>query len=143
MAISYALSITGLLSGVVDAFTETEREMIAVERVNQYINEVPQEPTYYDTEPPFGWPSQGVVSFKGVSLKYRDHLQPSIRDVTFETRPAEKIGVVGRTGSGKTSIITALFRLVDVSEGEICIDTVNVGRISLAALRFVRLEHPE
>lgn len=116
--------------------------MIAVERVNQYINEIPQETTYYVTEPPFGWPSQGVVNFKGVSLKYRDHLQPSIRGVTFETRPAEKIGVVGRTGSGKTSIITALFRLVEVSEGEICIDTVNVGRISLTALRFVLIEYP-
>lgn len=63
--------MTGLLSGVVNAFTETEREMIAVERVGQYINEIPSEMTYYVTEPPFGWPSQGVVSFSGVSLRYR------------------------------------------------------------------------
>lgn len=71
MAISYALSMTGLLSGVVNAFTETEREMIAVERVSQYIEEVDPEITTYIMDPPYAWPCQGVISFNNVVLKYR------------------------------------------------------------------------
>ncbi|KAJ8938531.1 hypothetical protein NQ314_011454, partial [Rhamnusium bicolor] len=135
LAISYALSVTGALSGVVNAFTETEREMIAVERVNQYIKEIPSESTYSVIDPPFAWPSQGVISFNNVVLKYREHLVPSLKGVTFETRPYEKIGVVGRTGAGKSSLISALFRLVEVSSGSVSIDTVDINRISIASLR--------
>lgn len=70
LAIAYALSVTGLLSGVVNAFTETEREMIAVERVKQYLENTSTEPAAGD-HPPYAWPSQGVVEFKDVVLKYR------------------------------------------------------------------------
>jgi len=70
LAITYALSITGLLSGVVNCFTETEREMIAVERVKQYLDNVPTE-NIIGTNPPYAWPSQGVVEFREVVLKYR------------------------------------------------------------------------
>lgn len=71
LAITYALTITGALGGVVNAFTETEREMIAVERVNQYIKQVPSECSAFIIDPPFAWPSQGVISFNNVVLKYR------------------------------------------------------------------------
>ncbi|XP_018573016.1 multidrug resistance-associated protein 7 [Anoplophora glabripennis] len=135
LAISYALSVTGALSGVVNAFTETEREMIAVERVNQYIREIPTESADFVIDPPFAWPSQGVVFFNDVVLSYREHLTPSLKGVSFETRPCEKIGVVGRTGAGKSSLISALFRLVEVASGSICIDSVDIRRISLASLR--------
>lgn len=63
--------MTGALSGVVNAFTETEREMIAVERVNQYIREIPPESPSFVIDPPFAWPSQGVIFFNDVVLKYR------------------------------------------------------------------------
>lgn len=71
LAITYALSVTGLLNGVVNAFTETEREMIAVERINQYIEEIPPENADFIIDPPYAWPSQGVVNFTNVVLKYR------------------------------------------------------------------------
>ncbi|KAJ8922563.1 hypothetical protein NQ315_007593 [Exocentrus adspersus] len=135
LAISYALSVTGALSGVVNAFTETEREMIAVERVNQYIREIPTESAHFVIDPPFAWPSHGVICFSEVVLKYREHLVPSLREVTFETRPFEKIGVVGRTGAGKSSLIAAIFRLVELSSGTICIDSVDIKRIALPVLR--------
>ncbi|CAG9820276.1 unnamed protein product [Phaedon cochleariae] len=135
LAISYALTITAALGGVITSFTETEREMIAVERVNQYIEDIPAESVYFVTDPPFAWPSQGVIAFKDVVLKYREHLVPSLKDISFETRPCEKIGVVGRTGSGKSSMVSALFRLVEISSGSICIDTVDIKRISISALR--------
>lgn len=70
LAITYALSVTTLLSGVVNSFTETEREMIAVERVKQYLDNVPTENTM-GANPPYAWPSQGVVEFREVVLKYR------------------------------------------------------------------------
>lgn len=70
LIITYTLSVTGLLSGVVNAFVETEREMIAVERVKQYLENVPVE-TAKGENPPYAWPSQGVIEFKNVVLKYR------------------------------------------------------------------------
>ncbi|XP_029175572.1 multidrug resistance-associated protein 7 [Nylanderia fulva] len=134
LAITYALSVTGLLTGVVNSFTETEREMIAMERVKQYLDHVPTENTM-GTNPPYAWPSQGVVEFKEVVLKYRDHLVPSLKEVTFITRPAEKIGVVGRTGAGKSSLLASLFRLTEISSGSILIDNVNIQTLQLNALR--------
>ncbi|KAG5326417.1 MRP7 protein, partial [Pseudoatta argentina] len=134
LAITYALSVTGLLSGVVNSFTETEREMIAVERIKQYLDNVPTENTM-GTNPPYAWPSQGVVEFREVVLKYRDHLVPSLKEVTFVTRPAEKIGVVGRTGAGKSSLLASLFRLTEINSGSILIDNVNIQTLSLKALR--------
>lgn len=71
LALTYALSVTSLLNGVINAFTETEREMVAVERVNQYIEELLPENTNFIMEPPFAWPSHGVVRFQNVVLKYR------------------------------------------------------------------------
>lgn len=73
LAISYALSVTSLLGGVINAFTETERELIAVERVGEYIKHVESEGNIDNVEvaPPYGWPSMGIVSFKDVVLKYR------------------------------------------------------------------------
>lgn len=70
LVVTYTLSVTGLLSGVVNAFTETEREMIAVERVKQYLESVPAESINGDS-PPYAWPSQGVVEFRQIILKYR------------------------------------------------------------------------
>lgn len=71
LAISYALSVTGLLSGLVSAFTETEKEMIAVERAQQYIKHIEPEVSREVIAPPYAWPSQGVVAFHAVDMKYR------------------------------------------------------------------------
>lgn len=66
---------------------------------------------------------------------YRDHLMPSLKEVTFVTRPAEKIGVVGRTGAGKSSLLVSLFRLTEITSGSIFIDNVNIQTLQLKALR--------
>jgi ABC-type multidrug transport system fused ATPase/permease subunit len=65
----------------------------------------------------------------------REHLAPTLKGVSFTTRPAEKIGVVGRTGAGKSSLFMALFRVTDLTSGEILIDTVNIAHIGLTSLR--------
>lgn len=66
---------------------------------------------------------------------FREHLPPSLNNVSFETRPSEKIGIVGRTGAGKSSLISALFRLVELDSGVIEIDCINIKCLSLASLR--------
>ncbi|XP_046989951.1 ATP-binding cassette sub-family C member 10 isoform X2 [Schistocerca americana] len=134
LAISYALSATGVLGGVANAFAETEREMVAVERVLQYVQSVEKE-SQGGEQPPYGWPAQGVVSFNGVVLRYREDVVASLQGVSFETRPGEKLGVVGRTGAGKSSLLAALFRLTDPSSGRITIDRVNTASLSLSTLR--------
>lgn len=65
----------------------------------------------------------------------REHLSPSLKHVSFQTRPSEKIGVVGRTGAGKSSLLAALFRLVEISNGCILIDSVDIANLSLNSLR--------
>ncbi|XP_013401317.1 multidrug resistance-associated protein 7 [Lingula anatina] len=135
LAISYALSITNLLSGVVTAFTETEKQMVSVERGMQYIEDVPSEKQEGILDPPPYWPIQGSLCFEQVYLQYRPGLPYALNGVTFETQPAEKIGIVGRTGSGKSSLFLAMFRMVEISQGQITIDGIGIKHVSLKILR--------
>ena len=93
LAISYALGITSKLSGLVSAFTETEREMVAVERCHQYIEEIPEEDLDRKgtMSTPYGWPSEGIVHYKDVKFRYRDHLPLALKDFNLETKSREKV----------------------------------------------------
>ena len=109
LAISYALGITGKLSGLVSAFTETEREFVAVERCKQYIEEVVTEDFEGGvTTTPYNWPSEGIVVFKDVSFRYAEHLPFALKELSFETKGKEKVGIIGRTGAGKSSIFQVI-----------------------------------
>lgn len=81
------------------------------------------------------WPSQGEVKFQDVTMRYRETLEPSIRDLTFTVQPGMKVGIVGRTGAGKSSILQALFRLCELSNGTIMIDGQDISKIGLHLLR--------
>ncbi|KAF8770810.1 Multidrug resistance-associated protein 7 like [Argiope bruennichi] len=135
LALSYALSVTALLNGSITAFTETEKEIVSVERVMQYIEGIKIEEDIFSQQPPFAWPSHGVITFVNVSLRYRESCPYSLKNVSFETRPGEKIGVVGRTGSGKSSLIQILFRMVDSFKGAVLIDGVNISNLEMQKLR--------
>lgn len=135
LAISYALSITGLLGGLLNAVAETEQEFVAVERVNQYCN-LEREHNYKGAiDVPFGWPCQGVVSFKDVYLKYRQNLPSVFNGVSFETLSCETVGIVGRTGAGKSSILSGLLRVVPIDRGSISIDSINIATLELSKVR--------
>lgn len=135
LAISYALSISGLLSGVLNAFSETEQEMIAVERVGQYLK-LPEEPNADGiADAPFSWPHQGVIKFQNVFMSYRQNLIPALNGISFETASYERVGIVGRTGAGKSSIINALLRTSDSMRGDIIIDNVDIATLPLSVLR--------
>ncbi|GAB6023497.1 hypothetical protein CHUAL_008275 [Chamberlinius hualienensis] len=115
---------------------EAETQMTSVERVQEY-SELPSEDGYDRELPlslPTNWPSQGSITFNNVSLSYSSSAPPVLKHLSFSIKAGEKIGIVGRTGAGKSSIITALFRLSDI-EGDITIDGVSTSSVSLSALR--------
>ncbi|GFN76447.1 multidrug resistance-associated protein 7-like [Plakobranchus ocellatus] len=135
LAISYSLSVTNLLGGVVMSFTETEKEFVSLERCQHYITETPSERWDGALFSPTVWPSEGVIEFDSVSLRYREALTYALTRVSFKTRPGEKVGVVGRTGAGKSSLFLTLFRLVELTEGRILVDDVDISRLDLTDIR--------
>ncbi|XP_060564564.1 ATP-binding cassette sub-family C member 10-like isoform X2 [Ruditapes philippinarum] len=135
LAISYALSVTNLLSGVVNSFAETEKQMVSVERAQQYIDDVPNERLDGSLLPPPYWPLQGSIVFRHVKLKYRSNLTAALDKVSFEVEPAEKVGIVGRTGSGKSSLFLALFRMVEIYKGNIFVDGIDLIHLDLKDIR--------
>jgi ATP-binding cassette subfamily C (CFTR/MRP) protein 1 len=111
--------------------------LCSVERVLHY-GDLPQEDTIKSPfEPPPSWPEKGEIEFKDVKLRYRDGLPLVLKGLSFKVRAGEHVGVVGRTGAGKTSILSALFRLVNPPyvEGSVVIDGVDVHTIALETLR--------
>ncbi|XP_053672965.1 ATP-binding cassette sub-family C member 10 [Anopheles nili] len=135
LAISYALSVTGLLSALLYAVAETEQEFVAVERINQYCQLEKEVNADGSTDPPFGWPSQGVVLFDNVHMRYREHLTYSIKKINMSVKPCERIGIVGRTGSGKSTMLASLLRVAPLDKGSITVDFVNIAVLPLDVLR--------
>lgn len=110
--------------------------MSSVERIQEYID-VPQEAEAIvpDNRPPSNWPSEGAVEFIDYSTRYRSDLEPVLRHISLKIRPLEKVGIVGRTGAGKSSLALALFRGLEAEGGKIVIDGVDIGTIGLQDLR--------
>lgn len=85
--------------------------------------------------PPRQWPTAGSVLFDGVVMRYRETLDPVLKGVTFSAQPGQKIGIVGRTGAGKSSIMLCLFRIEEIEAGRIVIDGVDIASLGLHRLR--------
>ena len=102
-----------------------------------YANELEQESPHHlpDHTPPAPWPSAGAIEFNEIVLKYRPELPAVIKGLSMSIRPGEKVGIVGRTGAGKSSIMTALYRLVELTSGSIVIDGVDISTLGLDDLR--------
>lgn len=136
LSISYALQTTGILNWLVRAFTEVETQMVSMERMMQYtIIESEAPPIIPDNRPPPFWPSQGIIVFQNVKLRYRQNLDLVLKGISFSTLPKEKIGVVGRTGAGKSSLMLAIYRMIELTEGSILIDDIDISKIGLRDLR--------
>ncbi|XP_055245671.1 ATP-binding cassette sub-family C member 10 isoform X5 [Gorilla gorilla gorilla] len=135
LSLSYALSLTGLLSGLVSSFTQTEAMLVSVERLEEYTCDLPQEPQGQPLQLGTGWLTQGGVEFQDVVLAYRPGLPNALDGVTFCVQPGEKLGIVGRTGSGKSSLLLVLFRLLEPSSGRVLLDGVDTSQLELAQLR--------
>ncbi|CAL8351305.1 unnamed protein product [Boreogadus saida] len=135
LSLSYSLSITGLLSGLIFSFTQTEMQMVSVERTEEYSTCLPTEPQDHNPQVPASWPERGQLEFNGVVLCYREGLTNALDGVTLRVHPGEKVGVVGRTGSGKSSLFLAVFRLVELNQGAILLDGLDISTLGLVQLR--------
>ncbi|XP_030915277.1 multidrug resistance-associated protein 7 isoform X2 [Geospiza fortis] len=135
LALSYALSVTHLLSDLIDSFTHTEMMMVSVERTEEYTTDIPMEPQDKLVQVSADWPSKGLVEFQQVVLAYRPGLPNALDGVSFTVYPGEKLGIVGRTGSGKSSLFLALFRMVEMKSGQILLDGIDSQLVGLEELR--------
>ncbi|GAB1197901.1 hypothetical protein APSETT444_007206 [Aspergillus pseudonomiae] len=136
LAMSYALQITQSLNWIVRQTVEVETNIVSVERVLEYASLPSEAPeVIFKHRPAIGWPAQGAVSFKNYSTRYRPGLDLVLKDINLDIKPHEKIGVVGRTGAGKSSLTLALFRIIEPDGGSISIDGLNVSTIGLFDLR--------
>lgn len=116
--------------------SDVETNIVAVERIKEY-GETPQEAAWEipETAPPKDWPSEGRVEFRDFKVRYREGLDLVLNGLSFTVKGGEKVGIVGRTGAGKSSLTLSLFRIIEASHGQITIDGVDISKLGLHALR--------
>jgi len=136
ISLSYAIGFADNILWLVRLYALNEQNMNSVERIKEYLD-VEQEAAAVleDNRPPENWPSKGSVEFIGYTTRYRQELEPVLRNLTFKIEAREKIGIVGRTGAGKSSLTLAIFRALEADEGKILIDDVDIGLLGLRDLR--------
>jgi len=137
LSVSYGLSVTQAMNWMVRMASERETNIVAVERVLEYTR-LPLEAEHETTlerKPAPSWPQHGAIEIRGMSLRYRENLPFIIRGLNLSISQRQRVGICGRTGSGKSSLLLALLRIVEPTEGEIFVDGVNVCKIGLGDLR--------
>ncbi|KAJ3073805.1 Multidrug resistance-associated protein 1 [Podochytrium sp. JEL0797] len=137
LALSYVLQVTQLLSLCVRQFTDAEVQLVSIERMNYYATQIETEPpgVVEETRPEDGWPTEGRIVFENVSMRYQPGLPLVLEGINLEIRKHEKIGVVGRTGSGKSSLMLSLFRILELDSGKITIDGLDISTLGVKDLR--------
>ncbi|KAJ8955573.1 hypothetical protein NQ318_001403 [Aromia moschata] len=133
LAITQSLSLTGMFQWGMRQWSELENQMTSVERVLEYADLKPELDVQHENVSD-DWPESGEVRFEDVSLKYSPEEPFVLNKVNFTAKPTEKIGIVGRTGAGKSSLIAALFRLAE-TEGKVVIDGVDTKTVPLQDVR--------
>ncbi|XP_047459450.1 canalicular multispecific organic anion transporter 1 [Mugil cephalus] len=135
VSISYALNVTQTLNWLVRMTSELETNIVAVERVSEY-SEIENEAKWVtDNRPPEKWPQEGRLQFQNYKVRYRPGLDLVLHGITCDINSTEKIGIVGRTGAGKSSLTNCLFRIIEAAEGRILIDGIDIATIGLHDLR--------
>ncbi|KAF5303207.1 hypothetical protein FQA39_LY10120 [Lamprigera yunnana] len=131
LAIIQSFTLIGLVQYGVRLFAELQSQIVSVERILEYKNIKSEDTTGSKLN---CWPNQGSISYKNVNLTYKTHDTRILKDLSFKIESKQKIGVVGRTGAGKTSIISTLFRMYDY-DGSITIDGIDIQTVSINYLR--------
>ena len=136
LSLTYAVMFTENILWLVRLYANNEQNMNSVERVKEYVD-VDQEAQAIieNSRPPGNWPSKGEIEFVKYSTRYRPDLEPVLKDLSFTIQPGERVGIVGRTGAGKSSLALALFRGLEAMSGRIIIDEVDIATIGLRDLR--------
>ncbi|KAJ1399410.1 P-loop containing nucleoside triphosphate hydrolase [Sesbania bispinosa] len=136
LAVTYGINLNVLQASVIWNICNAENKMISVERILQYTNIASEAPLVIEDHRPLSnWPETGTICFKNLQIRYAEHLPSVLKNITCTFPGRKKIGVVGRTGSGKSTLIQALFRIVEPREGSIIIDNVDICKIGLHDLR--------
>ncbi|WPK23590.1 hypothetical protein PUMCH_000831 [Australozyma saopauloensis] len=136
LSLSYAIAFSEDALWIVRLYSNIEMNMNSVERLQEYERVDQEAPAEIpDTKPDASWPTAGEIHVQDVSLRYAPELPRVIKNVSFHVKPCNKIGIVGRTGAGKSTIITAFFRFMDLETGKIAIDGVDISKIGLDDLR--------
>ncbi|MCJ8739023.1 hypothetical protein PDJAM_G00042390 [Pangasius djambal] len=136
LSISYALQVTASLNWLVRMSSELETNIVAVEKVKEYgETEKEAEWKLEKSSVPPGWPTVGHIEIRNFGLRYRQDLELAVHDINVTIEGGEKVGIVGRTGAGKSSLTLGLFRIIEAAQGEICVDGVNIAELGLHELR--------
>ncbi|NWZ41535.1 MRP3 protein, partial [Brachypodius atriceps] len=136
LSVSYALQVTLSLNWMVRMTSELETNIVAVERIKEYSETETEAPwTIEGKRPPENWPCKGELEFVNYSVRYRKGLDLVLKGLNLQVYGGEKIGIVGRTGAGKSSMTLCLFRILEAVKGEIKIDGVKISEIGLHDLR--------
>ncbi|KAJ1555055.1 hypothetical protein HK096_009754 [Nowakowskiella sp. JEL0078] len=137
LLLSYSLQLIDLLQWGVRLSVEVEHLMVSVERILEYTQLESEAPLITDVRPPNSWPDRGEVVINKMSLKYLNTTKPAVHQLSVHLEPGLRYGIVGRTGAGKSSILQAIFRLVEPTpeSGAIFIDGIDISTIGLNDLR--------
>lgn len=135
LVLSYILSIVQMIQFSIRQLAEVEAGMNATERLHYYGSSLEEEAPLHTISVRESWPETGEITFKNVFVRYRPGLPLIISNFSIQIRSGERIGIVGRTGAGKSSILLTLFRLVEISGGSITIDDIDISVIGLHELR--------
>ncbi|KAJ9107494.1 hypothetical protein QFC21_000949 [Naganishia friedmannii] len=134
-ALSFAGTVSGDLLFVVRRFVSLEQSMVAMERIVEY-SELPLEaPEFVEPRPPASWPSEGAIDVSGLVIRYAPELPNVLHGISFHVEPRQKVGIVGATGCGKSTLALSLFRFVEPTEGSIQIDGLDIIKVGLTDLR--------
>ncbi|KAL5340177.1 P-loop containing nucleoside triphosphate hydrolase protein [Aspergillus crustosus] len=136
LVLSYIIAIAQMLQFTVRQLAEVENAMNATERLHYYGTELEEEAPLHQTPVPASWPERGQITFSTVEMRYRPGLPLVLKGLSMEISGGERIGIVGRTGAGKSSIMSALFRLTELSSGRISIDDIDISTVGLQDLRL-------
>lgn len=136
LAVTYGLNLNARLSRWILSFCKLENKIISIERIHQY-SQIPGEapPIIENSRPPSSWPENGTIELIDLKVRYKESLPVVLHSVTCKFPGGNKIGIVGRTGSGKSTLIQALFRMIEPAGGKIIIDNIDISTIGLHDIR--------
>ncbi|XP_044502780.1 ABC transporter C family member 5-like isoform X2 [Mangifera indica] len=136
LAVTYGLNLNARLSRWILSFCKLENKIISIERIYQYTQIPGEDPSFVeDSRPPSSWPENGTIQLIDLKVRYAENLPMVLHGVNCVFPGGKKIGIVGRTGSGKSTLIQALFRLIEPAVGKIIIDNIDISTIGLHDLR--------
>ncbi|KAG0011025.1 hypothetical protein BGZ80_001010 [Entomortierella chlamydospora] len=116
LALSYALNMVNYMNYLVRTVSEVQNLLVSVERVDEYSQKPVEAPVETEVRLPPNWPAEGRIVFRNYSARYREGLDLVIKDISFTVEPKESVGIVGRTGAGKSSLTLALFRIIEAAD---------------------------